>query len=300
MQSLSDSKVETKLRNEAVRVLLVEDNGSDARLIQEHLKECSETFNTVHVERLHEALEALDKSNFDVVLLDLSLPDSTGLQTFAEVKVKAVKVPILVMSGFDDEALAVRAVREGAQDYLVKGKVEGEGLGRAIRYGIERKRAEEDLKSSLAEKEVLLKEVHHRVKNNMQVICSLLSLQARHISDPDLKNIFKESRNRILSMALVHEELYRSKDFTRIDFSAYTKSLLKSLYSSHGVNTDRLKSDFLLQPLSIGIERAIPLGLMVNEIVSGILRESASAESEHTLSVILGEKGRNEHRPYFY
>jgi signal transduction histidine kinase len=131
-----------------IEVLLVEDNLADALLLREILDEVTSTrFELAHVERLNEALKRLDEERFDVVLLDLSLPDERGLETFVRTNTQAPDVPILVLTGLDDEVLALEAVREGAQDYLIKGKVDSDLLTRAIRYAIERKRAQKTLRS---------------------------------------------------------------------------------------------------------------------------------------------------------
>jgi two-component system, cell cycle sensor histidine kinase and response regulator CckA len=130
-----------------LRVLLVEDSPTDRLLLQEMLKTSkSVLFQVTHVEYLSEALQQLAAERFDVVLLDLSLPDSLGLETFTVLHAQALAVPVVVLTGLNDETLAVEAVREGAQDYLVKGQLEGHLLVRAIRYAIERKRAEEALR----------------------------------------------------------------------------------------------------------------------------------------------------------
>ena len=137
------------MKDKHIKVLLVEDNPGDARLIQEMLTEIrGATFNFERADRLSTGLEHLVEGRIDVVLLDLGLPDSQGLDTFDKAYAQAPEVPIVVLTALDDEALAIRAVREGAQDYLVKGQVDSNLLARAIRYAIERKKAEEALKES--------------------------------------------------------------------------------------------------------------------------------------------------------
>lgn len=130
-----------------VELLLVEDNPGDARLIQEAIKEAAgEEFRVVWVNRLSAALDRIRTQPPGVVLLDLSLPDSTGFDTFVAVRRAAADVPIVLLTGLDDEELAVTAVREGAQDYLVKGQVSQNAVVRAIRYAIERQRAQAQLR----------------------------------------------------------------------------------------------------------------------------------------------------------
>src|SRR5438270_3450847 len=136
----------TATATQPITVLLVEDNPGDARLILELLGEVqAQAFDLERVDRLDDALARLAHSGVDVVLLDLGLPDSQGLDTFVRARRGAPNEPIVVISGIDDEELALEAVRSGAQDYLVKGRIEGDLLARVIRYAIERKRAEAKL-----------------------------------------------------------------------------------------------------------------------------------------------------------
>ncbi len=124
-----------------VKVLLVEDNPADADLLQETLADAgSGRFRLTHVARLGEALELLRKEGFDVILLDLTLPDSEGLDTLVRTVRQTQDVPIVVMTGSDDDELAIAAVKAGAQDYLVKGQVDANLLTRAVRYAVERRR----------------------------------------------------------------------------------------------------------------------------------------------------------------
>ncbi|MGH7768461.1 MAG: response regulator, partial [Candidatus Binatia bacterium] len=133
-----------------IKVLLVEDNPGDARLLREALAETARTrFDWTHVDRLAEALRRLEEERFDIILLDLSLPDAQGLDAVVWAHGQVAHLPIVVLTGLENEELAVEALRRGAQDYLVKGKVDGNLLSRSIRYAIERKRAEEQIQESL-------------------------------------------------------------------------------------------------------------------------------------------------------
>jgi PAS domain S-box-containing protein len=138
-----------KTAGNSLQILLVEDNSTDALLIEEYLVEAGAPgFTSTCVSRLDGALESLRDHRFDLVLLDLGLPDSRGLETFARMQLEYPTVPILILSGLEDEGLAVRAVKDGAQDFLVKGKINSTMLSRTIRYAIERKRSEQRLKAS--------------------------------------------------------------------------------------------------------------------------------------------------------
>ena len=146
---LHSGSVPGAMRSDPISVLLVEDNPADARLLREAVREVEGSpIQLTHVDTLGRALTRLDQQQFDLVMLDLSLPDAEGLETLVRTHNRAPSVPIVVLTGLDDEALAIRAVREGAQDYLVKGQVTGHLLVRAMRYATERKRAVEALQRS--------------------------------------------------------------------------------------------------------------------------------------------------------
>ncbi len=143
--SIADNKAEQKNSHKVIRILLIEDNPADARLIKEYLSDVKNTaFEFKNTERLAEGIEILENEFIDVVLLDLNLPDSKGLGSFDQIFAIAPSVPIIVLTGLNDEATAIKAVKMGAQDFLVKDKVEGDLLIRSMKYAIERKRAEEE------------------------------------------------------------------------------------------------------------------------------------------------------------
>jgi signal transduction histidine kinase len=150
---------------DAIKILLVEDNPADADLLQEILDEADETqWQVVHVERHKDALKCLSESHFDVVLLDLSLPDKQGLSTVAQTYQAVPDLPILVLTGLNDRVLALEALREGAQDYLVKGKIDSDLLVRAIRYAIERTHTLKRLRQSEEQLQRFNEELENRVE----------------------------------------------------------------------------------------------------------------------------------------
>ncbi|MEW5957310.1 MAG: histidine kinase dimerization/phosphoacceptor domain -containing protein, partial [Chloroflexota bacterium] len=138
----------------------------------------------------------------------------------------------------------------------------------------ERQQAEAQIKASLREKEILLQEIHHRVKNNMQVISSLLSLQANYVDNPYTREIFQQSQNRVRSMALVHEKLYRSQDLNRINFGEYIQDLTAYLFQVHGGHTQDIKLNIETQQVLLNIDKAVPCGLILNELISNALKHA--------------------------
>jgi two-component sensor histidine kinase/CheY-like chemotaxis protein len=528
------------METKPIKVLLVEDNPGDARLIAEMLADAGQPrFRLTCVDRLGEALQRLTQDGFDLILLDLSLPDAQGLDTFRQVYEHTPHAPIVLLTGLDDQHLAVRAVRQGAQDFLAKGELDSKLLVRAMQYAVERSenqtalrkardkleqqvvertanlaranemlhaeiavrtRAEEALRTlneelesrvvertaalsesnvqlrreieerkraeleslqrnrellslqaaaaatassldsrfvldtvtwemasllevegctifewnqeansltqianypsspweqeaqlveavdldshplkqivlldrralqiasdqpqidpdelaymrqtgiksllmlpvvfqhrtvglvelrdsrlertftdheislahllanqaasaienarlyeqaqqelarreeaerritqSLREKEVLLREIHHRVKNNLQVISSLLYLQSQNISDPEILEMFQDSQNRVRSMALVHEELYRTEDLAQIDFAEYIQELAGQLLRSYNLGSDAIALKVDADDTALGVDAAVPCGLILNELLSNSLKHA--------------------------
>jgi len=158
------------------------------------------------------------------------------------------------------------------------------GLARVV---TERKQAEDKIKASLREKEVLLKEVHHRVKNNLQIISSLLSLQSQHIKDKESLAMFQESQNRVQSMSLIHEKLYQSKDLSRIDMNEYTKDLTTSLFRSYADRAAAIKLKTKIADLSLDITTAIPYGLIINELTSNALKHGFPDGREGEITIAM-------------
>jgi two-component sensor histidine kinase len=155
--------------------------------------------------------------------------------------------------------------------------------------------AEAQIKASLQEKEVLLREIHHRVKNNMQVISSLLALQAGYTDDDDANQMFRESQNRIRSMALVHELLYQSQDLAKIDFVEYVHKLTRHLLHSYLTDSKRISLDIVSGPVFLEIDMAIPCGLIINELISNSLKHAFPDNREGTLRVELRSEGNGLH-----
>ena len=162
-----------------------------------------------------------------------------------------------------------------------------------VNFGLRCINHEEFILKSIKEKEFLIKELHHRVKNNLQVISSLLSLQANLVNDENLDIYFKESQNRIKSMAAIHDMLYRSEDLSTVNFSIYAEQLVKDLIHSYVGMNSSITTEFEFDSLELSLDIAVPLGLLINELVTNSLKYAYEGHSSPLLKVSI--KTRNDH-----
>ncbi|EDX75959.1 PAS fold family [Coleofasciculus chthonoplastes PCC 7420] len=166
-----------------------------------------------------------------------------------------------------------------------------DGLAVTWRDITQRQQAEAQIKASLIEKETLLKEIHHRVKNNLQIISSLLRLQARKLKTPEILDLLQESQNRVQAMALIHEKLYQSEHLSKINFGTYIKSLVYSLSRCYGARQKGITFNLTIAPVSLSIDTAIPCGLIINELVSNSLKYAFTDSRNGEIGITLQTRG---------
>lgn len=192
----------------------------------------------------------------------------------------AIRRFLAVPVKLDGKVVGQLALANPARDYVERDLRLVNYLAKFYAMALQHKRSQQRLYATLREKEVLLREIHHRVKNNLQVISSLLSLQAASLEDPAAREMLKESQNRVRSMALVHDQLHRSRDLSRIGFREYVKNLCASLFSSYGIDSARIALRVEVEDVSLPIDTAIPCGLIIHELVSNSLKH-AFPEGRH-------------------
>lgn len=202
------------------------------------------------------------------------VPQDDGLHTYI-----SIKFPLI---SYDEEPYAVCGI---ATDIT------------------ERKKSEEKIKKALKEKEVLLREVYHRVKNNMQIISSLIKLQSRYVEEERYREIFNDCQSRIKSMSLVHEKLYQSKDLLQVDFKEYIKDITRGLFQSYGAKKGKIGLIMDLDDISFDINSAIPCGLIINELVTNSLKHAFEdgrdgeikiaihSMNENAIELVVGDNG---------
>jgi two-component sensor histidine kinase len=298
-------KIGEKIFPIAMRVVLVSDSAPVRKLCRVLLEEGYgrklQLFEETHASA---GLEICRRVSPDCVLIEDKLPDNNGLGFLKQLRAQEDPVPsiaAILLIRPTGEALARSALQAGAQDYLSRDRITVDSLKHAIDRAtqaieIDRRlrQKKEQLAQSLAEKEVLVKEVHHRVKNNLQVISSLLRMQADHSQDPDLIAALRDCQNRVESMALIHEQLYESDDLRAADLNRHATMLVTNLCHAYAVDPSRIKVRIAMQPvLRLGVDQAIPAGLMLNELISNALKH-AFPERQAGEIVVEGALKKNE------
>jgi two-component sensor histidine kinase len=297
-----------------IRVLVVEDDEVDWMALSRRFRELTDEFTLTRVNRVCAATDALAAGTFDCALLDVNLPDGHGLDLLEN----TTGVAAVMMTGQGETGLAVEAMRRGATDFVIK-QPSGEHLTtlpgvierahreqcalreldqyrnnleamvasrtRDLEEEIARRvEVENDLNALLAVREALLQEVHHRVKNNLQVISSLLNLQAQSDSGDAQRELLDASIRRIQAMALVHEQIYQSPSFEDVDISEYLNELSVTLADGYGARSVNIVVD--CDSLRLHLNSIIPVGLIVTELLTNAFKH-AFPENHETRTVYL-------------
>ena len=260
---------------QASPLLLIADDEPTTRLLLRKAMQ-KENFRVIEARNGKECLEMCQQQHPDIVLMDAVMPEMDGFDCCSALKALPENdaPPVLMITGLDDPASDDRIFEVGAADYISKPIHWALLRQRVYRLQdiLKRRQAEARIKASLQEKEALLKEVHHRVKNNLQIISSLINLQSDTIKDPKVLEIFKESQNRVRLMALIHEQLYQSKNLGKIALKDYIQSLSDNLLRSYGVNQGEITLNLEIDDINLETDAAVSCGLMINELISNTLK----------------------------
>ncbi|MGB3669680.1 MAG: histidine kinase dimerization/phosphoacceptor domain -containing protein [Phormidesmis sp.] len=263
--------------------ILVVDDEPTARLLLRVAMQ-KEGFRVIEASNGVECLRLFKQEKPDIVLLDAVMPEMDGFSCCAALqdlceklstgRIEKVSVPVLIITSLDDSQSVEQAFAAGATDYVTK-PIHWNLLRhrvRGLRDSIKREQAEAEIKSSLKEKEALLKEIHHRVKNNLQIICSLLNLQSNAIEDEKVLSYFQDSQNRVRLMAMIHEKLYQSADFGKVELADYIRDLSSHLLRSYSVNQSDIRIDTHISGIFLEIDTAVSCGLIINELITNSLK----------------------------
>lgn len=262
---------------EELKIIILEDVQYDVELMEYELRREGIKFISKQVEIEEDFIEGLNIFKPDVVLADHSLPKFDGVSALEIAKKIAPEVPFIFVSGKIGDEFAVDMLKKGATDYVFKNNLTK--LVPAVRRALterdeltELKKSKKELQKALREKDMLLKEIHHRVKNNLIMISNLLELQSHYINDKTDFNFFRESQNRANSMALIHERFYQSADLKSIDFGDYICTLATDLVSTYVTDSGQINLITDVENIMLDIDTTIPLGLILNELLTNSLK----------------------------
>jgi two-component sensor histidine kinase len=286
-----------------VKILIVDDSAADRRICRIHLEESGyPDLEFLEANNAAQGLEICRTVQLDCILIDYRLPDMSGVEFLKDLFTGDSRTNgfgIVMLTGLGRQ-VASAALEAGAHDYLLKDHLSAESLSLAIQKATTRSRLVRMLKTDrdhlanlLAEKEVLLREIHHRVKNNLAVIASLLSLQANSQADPRLADALRASQNRVESMALIHEQLYATEGVREVDLAQHASLLARSLFHSYGIDPAQVSWQVKMEPLQLGLDQAIPAALILGELVSNALKH---AFPDARAGIIMIESARRDGR----
>jgi two-component sensor histidine kinase len=272
-----------------LRILLLEDSALDAELVTEALIEAGLPVSIERVVSADEFTRAVRDESWDLILADYLLPAFNGLNALEIAREIARATPFVFVSGALGEEVAVEALKRGATDYVLKDKLDRlpatvlRALAEARERG-ERKRAQDALQQMLDERTALLHELDHRVKNNLQLLLSLIGIEVRQAEDEHVRQVLGRMKERMQALAAAHRDLYDGQGSTRFDASSFAKALCEELTSS--LPDVRITLEFEVENVDVEAAKAAPMALLFNEIVVNALTH-AYTERHGKLKLLL-------------
>ncbi len=241
-----------------------------------------------------QALQSARNTLPDIILLDIRMPEMDGYDVCARLKAdeQLRDVPVIFLSVLDDIKDKVKAFAVGGVDYITKPFRAEEVLAR-VKTHLAFRNMQQRLQAALREKEILLQEVHHRVKNNMQMVSSLFRMQTEKIKDPESVEILHNMQNTIDSIALVHEMLHQAEEVRQIDMAEYLRNLVCHIFGVYESHRNKIIPHIDVEPVFLGLDAAIPCGLLVNELLINSFKHAFPGDDGGELMVSLHPIERN-------
>ena len=279
---------------EPIRILVIDDNPGDRGLYRRALEQNTDAhYDITDAEDGEKGFARLEERAPDCVLLDYSLPRQDGIEVLKCIHARYPHIPVVMLTSQGNEAIAVAAMHEGAQNYISKSTITPDSIQRAIQVAIEHCAMEKNIAeqtaqlmvvnaqlegmvaertAALVQRDLLLREVYHRVKNNLQIIHSLIVMQARQLSDSEARRALLSLRDRVYALGLVHHQLMGSSNLKTFDIAPFLQELARNIVEG-GTGQD-INLTVRAVALDVGLDFAIPLGLLVTELVTNSLKHA--------------------------
>lgn len=273
------------------RILIVDDDRQNVELLKNMLESLGH-----QAEIAFSGTEALEKlgQEIDLVLLDVMMPVIDGFEIARRMRSHPDfgDIPIIMVTILDSKEDRLRAVEAGANDFISK-PIDMLELRVRVASLLKMKCAQDRIKASLREKEVLLREIHHRVKNNLAIVSSLLSLQSRYTTDDFHRQMFQDAQNRIRSMAVAHEKLYQTENLAVLKMNEYVNTLVDHLLVSFKTLGRPVRLARNLEEVNLAIETVVPVGIILTELLSNCFKHAFPDHQGSEITVTLRSKGGN-------
>lgn len=279
-----------------IHILLIEDTKTDAELLLHRLAKYEFTFTHDWMDNPAGLKKKLSNNHYDIVISDFNLPGLNGIEVLEIVKGHDQMLPFILLSSSISKDQETKILKLGANEVLSKSNLNRLPFTvRRVLYEVEDKKklhaTTQKLEDSLERMEVLLKEVHHRVKNNLQVISSLLQLRQMESDDEKVHKITEDLLLKIRSIAIVHEKLYQSNDLANIDLPDLIEDLTNYTL---GIVTDTGREYSLecdIDPIQLNVNQAVPCGLIISELIHNAIQHAFSGQNECKIRVSIKEEG---------
>jgi len=280
------------------RILYIDDDAGLRRLVEKLLGRRGHS--VVGAESGAEGLAAAAENRFDVIAVDHYMPNMDGLETLSELRKLRDCPPIVYVTGSDESAVAVAALKAGADEYVVKSTGEDfvNLLEQAFSLALSKRRlsdekaaAEGALKSSNERLQILLREVNHRVANSLQIVSTMVGMQARLLSDRDARDALQDTQRRVDAIAQVHRKLYTSDDVHSVDMDEYLAALIAELEGTWSTPSAPRQIRLQSEPLRLHADKAVSLGIIVNELVTNACKYAYPADEAGIIRVDFAREG---------
>lgn len=291
-----------------INILMIDDDEEDFIIVRDLFNEIDpEKYAVDWVSTYKEGVNIISEKQHDAYLIDYRLNADDGLELISEVLKIGCDKPLILLTGLNDINIDKQAMKAGASDYLVKGSISPSILERSIRYAIDHAKNINEIKNlnanlekrieertqELEEKIALIQEIHHRVKNNLQVIVSLIHLQSNQIKDELLEGVFKSFESKIETMAMVYKMTYSQGSLLNINLSEFINTYIDFVLNKYKKNEVNVSLNINLFQNTVNIDTAISLGLLLNEILTNAIKFSYSNTCPSQISIQLKDDGQH-------